>query len=425
MTDPRNLRKTTYRLYPTPKQVLALDALLRSHQQLYNAALEERISAWTKAKLSISYEDQCKSLTVLRNDLPEWASAANCSSQQMTLRRLKRAFDAFFRRVKSGQTPGFPRFKSMDRFPGFSFKSHGDGWRFTPEDNWKHGSLRLSGVGQITARGQARQGGEIRSSEVLKRNGQWFLSLTLGIGAPNRARTADGAMAFDWGVATFLSGVTHANEVISIDSPRWWQADKDKIVALQREVSGKRNKRSNRRRKAVAKLSQAKAKTARRRLNWLHHTSAQLAERFALVATEELNIKNMTRSASGTEENPGKNVAQKAGLNREILDTAPALFTQLLRCKVLETGGEWVEAPTRKLKPSQRCPHCWAVQKKTLSERTHSCAKCGHTEPRDTASARVVLRWALESESDGREPRQYGVHHAPRETPSFAQHRVG
>jgi len=73
----QHLRKTTYRLYPTPKQALALTELLRSHQQLYNAALEERISAWTKAKISISYEDQCKSLTVVRNDLPEWANIAN------------------------------------------------------------------------------------------------------------------------------------------------------------------------------------------------------------------------------------------------------------------------------------------------------------------------------------------------------------
>ena len=291
MSDTCNLRKTTYRLYPTPKQAVALDALLRSHQQLYNAALEERISAWTKAKLSISYEDQCKSLTVLRNDLPEWANIANCSSQQMTLRRLNKSFDAFFRRVKARQTPGFPR--------------------------------------------------------------------------------------------------------------------------------------SNRRKKAVAKLSQAKSKTARRRLNWLHHTSAQLADQFALVATEELNIKNMTRSASGTEEKPGKNVAQKAALNREILDTTPALFTSLIRYKVQETGGEWLEAPTRKLKPSQRCPHCWNVQKKQLSQRTHECATCGHTEPRDIASDRVVLRWALESEADGREPSQYGGHFACRETPSFAQHRVG
>ena len=132
MSEARNLRKTTYRLYPTPKQAVALADLKRTHQQLYNAALEERISARSKAGKSISYADQCKSLTVLRRDLPEWADAANCSSQQMTLRRLDKAFGAFFRRVKAGETPGFPRFKSLGRFPGFSFKSHGDGWRFTP-----------------------------------------------------------------------------------------------------------------------------------------------------------------------------------------------------------------------------------------------------------------------------------------------------
>ena len=71
MSEARNLRKTTYRLYPTPKQASALGALLRSHQQLYNAALEERISAWK----SISYADQCKSLTLLRKEFPEWSGA--------------------------------------------------------------------------------------------------------------------------------------------------------------------------------------------------------------------------------------------------------------------------------------------------------------------------------------------------------------
>lgn len=425
MSDARNLRKVTYRLYPTPKQAAALSDLLRSHQQLYNAALEERISAWSKANKSVTYADQCKSLTELRRDLPEWASAANCSSQQMTLRRLHKAFCAFFRRVKAGQTPGFPRFKSLGRFPGFSFKSHGDGWRFTPEDGWRHGSLRLAGVGQIRARGQARQGGEIRASDILHRDGRWYLSLTVAVSIPQRARQADGALGFDWGVETFMSGVTHTGESIRIDNPRWWQSEKERVVALQRAVSSKRNKRSRRRREAVSKLAAARAKTARRRLDWMHKTTAKLAAQFALVATEQLQVASMTRSAAGALDQHGKNVAQKAGLNREILDTAPALFTSLLRCKVLETGGQWVEAPTRMLKPSQRCPACWATQKKALSDRTHSCAQCGHTEPRDIASARVVLRWALETEDAGREPRLYGDAHAPRETPSFAQHRVG
>ncbi len=415
-------RKATYRLYPTPKQEAALQELLCSHQQLYNAALEERIDCWRKTGKSLSYAAQCRSLTVLRRECPEWAEAANCSSQQMTLRRLDKAFAAFFRRVKSGQAPGFPRFKSLARFPGFSFKAHGDGWRFTPGIDWRHGTLKLSGIGQLRARGQARQGGEVRASDVLHRDGRWYLSLTLDIGMPQRERTGDAAMAFDWGVETFLTGVDHAGEVIRLDNPRWWQSEKDYITELQQGVSRKRNKRSNRRRKAVQRLAAAHGKTARRRLDWAHKETAKLASLFALVATEELRIANMTRSAAGSVDEPGKNVAQKAGLNREILDTAPALFTSLFRQKVLETAGEWVEAPTRQLKPSQRCPACWALAKKSLSDRTHECSRCGYTEPRDMAAARVVLNWALGLHT-GQELAETGIN--ARETLPSAPHRIG
>ena len=100
----------------------------------------------------------------------------------------------------------------------------------------------------------------------------------------------------------------------------------------------------------------------------------------------------MTASASGTVEEPGTQVAQKRGLNREILDTAPALLFALIAYKVIETGGLFIEAPTRKLKPSQRCPACWSEQKKALGERVHSCS-CGCTMDRDLASAQVLLRW--------------------------------
>ncbi len=102
--------------------------------------------------------------------------------------------------------------------------------------------------------------------------------------------------------------------------------------------------------------------------------SARIAGEVAIFATEDLTIKNMTASAAGTLDEPGKNVAQKSGLNREILDTAPALLMQLIAYKVEETGGQFIEAPTRKLKPSQRCPACWAIKKKSLSQRTQRCA---------------------------------------------------
>lgn len=406
MSDAEQKRKVTYRLYPTPRQAEALGALLRHHQQLYNAALEERISAWQKAGKSISYADQCASLTDLRRELPEWAEA-NCSSQQMTLRRLDKAYAAFFRRIKQGQAPGFPRFKSLKRFPGFSFKKHGDGWRYTPGEQWKHGTLRISGIGHISCRGKARQGGRICASDILYRDDQWFLSLTVEPKEIVRVRIAHDTTALDWGVEALLSCVNEDGSTNSIENPRWHQSSKDCIAKLQQSVSRKK-RGSNRRKLAARRLRKAQKKQARRRLDHLHKTSNHIAKRHALVAMEDLTVKNMTRSTKGTVEEPGKNVAQKAGLNREILDTAPPLLMQLLRCKVLETGGMWVEAPTKKLKPSQTCPMCGNRHKKSLSERMHECGNCGHTEPRDIASARVVLNWALYGTpykpSPGREP---------------------
>jgi putative transposase len=113
-----------------------MERLCDLHRMLYNAALEERIEAYGKAGVSISFADQCKSLTTIRQQDPAFL-AVNAQSAQVTLKRLHMAFKAFFRRCKAGETPGFPRFKSRDRFPGFGFKTHGDGFRFTPGQSWR------------------------------------------------------------------------------------------------------------------------------------------------------------------------------------------------------------------------------------------------------------------------------------------------
>jgi putative transposase len=385
-------RKVSYKLYPSKQQEILLYELLRGHQQLYNAALQERSEAWKKCGKSISYADQCKSLTVIRQSLPEW-TVANCSSQQMTLRRLDKAFKAFFRRIKAGETPGYPRFKSLQRYPGFSFKGHGDGWSFTPKNKWRHGRLRIGGVGHIPCRGRARQGGRICASDLLYRNGTWYFSLTVEPEDTKRERTSSAAVGIDWGVSQFLTIADEFGGHKVVENPRLHRNSADRIADLQRSVSRKK-RGSNRRKKAVKTLVAARGLQARQRLDHLHKVSARLSRENALIAMEELNVGNMTRSAKGTVESPGKNVVQKSGLNREILDTAPALFTQLIRYKVKETGGEFVDVPTRKVKPSQTCPACGAVAKKTLAQRTHQCL-CGHLEPRDAASARVNLNWAL------------------------------
>lgn len=395
-------RKITYKLYPNAGQSVLLGDLLRHHQQLYNAAVQERRDAWDKQRISISYQSQCAGLTELRHSGQEWV-IANCSSEQVTLNRVKKAYDAFFRRCKAGEDPGYPRFKSFDRMPGFGFKSHGDGWRFTPGPDWKHGMLRLQGVGTMQARGQARQGGTIKSCELMHKRGVWHLSLTLECPVIERD-SGNAACGLDWGVETFAMLALPDGTSEPIENPRFYRAQKDKELELER-IRDRRKRRSNRRRRASIRCGKLKAKNARRRKDFHHQTSAKLIKRFGLIATEKLEIAKMTRSAKGTVEKPGKNVAQKAGLNREILDTGPAAFLTMLRTKTEEAGSLFMEAPTRRLKPSQRCPACGSVKKKSLSMRTHLCADCGHTESRDAASGRVCLNWAM-AELSGREPRR-------------------
>src|SRR5688572_24222985 len=122
-------RKVTYRLYPTNKQALGMSNNLRLHQQLYNAALQQRIEVYRRKKISISYLQQAKELTDLRKEDENYRNL-NAQSSQVTLKRLDLAFQHFFRRVREKKArAGFPRFKSLDRYSGWSYASHGDGWK--------------------------------------------------------------------------------------------------------------------------------------------------------------------------------------------------------------------------------------------------------------------------------------------------------
>jgi putative transposase len=126
----------------------------------------------------------------------------------------------------------------------------------------------------------------------------------------------------------------------------------------------------------------------------LHKSSAKIVEATRLIATETLNVQSMTRSAKGTMKRPGRNVAQKAGLNREILSTAPGAYLNMLRYKAEEAGSHFANVPTRKVRPSQTCSGCGSQRKRPLSERMHAC-ECGLSLSRDQNASRVMLQWAL------------------------------
>jgi putative transposase len=366
---------------------------------LYNAALEERIEAYRKAGVSISFSDQCKSLTTIRRQDPAFL-AVNAQSAQVTLKRLDLAFRAFFRRCKAGETPGFPRFKSRDRFPGFGFKTHGDGFRFTPSVGWRHGKLRLSGIGEMPARGEARTPGRVVCGDIQRKADGWYLSLVIEC-EPHRER-GEREAGLDWGVETLATLAYAPDEYEGFANDRHLAAEQDALKAEQRALSSAlRGKRSKRALKAKTAMARRHRKIANRRKDRNHQISARLVRAHKLIVSEELAVTNMTASAKGTIEEPGKNVAQKAGLNRAILDATPGSFLNMLATKAEEAGCELVILNTRKERPSQTCPSCGTVRRKALSEREHRCG-CGFNATRDQAAALAMLVAGLRLA--GREP---------------------
>ena len=392
-------RRITYKLYPSKAQTAALERLNELHRQLYNAALEERIDAYRKAGISISYAAQCKSLTTIRQQDSAYL-AINAQSAQVTLKRLDKTFDAFFRRYKAGQTPGFPRFKSRERFSGWGYKTHGDGFRFTPRDGWRHGKLRLSGVGTMAARGEARTPGRVVCADVMRKCDGWFLSLVLEC-EPHRER-GDREAGLDWGVETLATLAYGLDDFDQFENGRPLAAETEALKTEQRALSaalrGKRTSKSIKARKAMARRWR---KIANRRQNRNHQITARLVRDHKLIVTEELTITNMTASARGTVEEPGRRVAQKAGLNRAILDATPGSFLSMLRYKAEEAGSELMFINTRKHKPSQTDPVSGEVRKKALSERTHTLPD-GRVIGRDQAAALTMLFVGLRQL--GREP---------------------
>ena len=383
-------RKVTFKLYPNARESDRLAGWVRLHCELYNAALAERIDAYRKAGKSISYFDQQNVLPEIKADRPEFVELGSHALQQ-TLRRLDLAFQAFFRRIRAGQTPGFPRFKASKRFSGFCYPDP-VGWKLHQQGQ-RGGTLRLgSGKGamMIRLRGRHRFGAQAKPNDltIIRKNGEWFASVTLRVpeAACARARHDHQHRGVDFGLtdwATCDNGETIAN-------PRWTRNELPRLADLQRQRARKkigslRYKRLN------LQAAQLHARIGNRRRDFVHQKTSMLVRTCAVIATEELTPKNMSRSARGTVESPGRRVRQKAGLNREILSAAFGMAHQMLSYKAVEAGTRLHLANTRQLKPSQRCAGCWAIIPKTLGQRVHMCSQCGHTMQRDQNSALVVL----------------------------------
>ncbi|TYB57706.1 IS200/IS605 family element transposase accessory protein TnpB [Microbispora tritici] len=387
MAVPRSFK---FLLRPTAKQAAALAACLEDHRTLYNAALEHRRTAYVKAGVSVRYGDQSAELKHIRGDDPDGQGRWSFSSQQATLRRLDKAFAAFFTRVKAGRTPGFPRFKGRGWFDAVEWPKAGDGCRWDSQPEHPSATfVRLQGVGHVRVHQHRPVRGRVKTISAKREGKRWYVVLACD-DVPAEPLPGTGAVVgLDMGVACLVT----MNDGVHVANPRHLAATADRLAEAQRDLArGERG--SRRRRKKVARVAALHGKVRRQRIDYAHKVANALVRAYDVIVHEDLRIANMTRSASGTVEQPGRNVAQKSGLNRSILDAGWGVFLTVLAHKAESAGRELIAVnPADTSRTCSRCGHCAKENRVTQAE--FVCTACGHAAHADVNAATNILRAGL------------------------------
>jgi putative transposase len=378
----------TFRLYPNKHIEQCLRYHRKLHKDLYNCAIYNKCTQYQKFNHSVSYFEQQNCLPAFKEVWIEYKQI-NSQALQATLKRVDFAFERWFKGLSKR-----PRYKSIRHYSGWTYPAKSG---YSVESNGENGYITLAKIGRIQMRGKAKYWGTPTTCTIVYRNGKWYASITVDVLdsflKPDILPT--GAVGIDLGCKSALS-ITDGENHQQIEAPKFLRNAEHLIKkaskSKKRKQAPNRKKKiqaSRRWKKAQSKVSKITRKVANQRQNWVHQVTAEIISSNSFVATEKLEVKNMSRKAK-----KGKRKKQKAGLNKSILDVGFGMLRSTIKYKVEQIGGVFVEVPTKKVKPSQTCPKCGHQQKKTLDIRVHECGVCGYIQDRDIAAAEVMLYWS-------------------------------
>jgi putative transposase len=360
-----------------------LHRLLVEQCRLYNAALEERRGAWRLERRSVTRFDQYRTLTGLAAQEPA-LMAFGVTVARGTLLRLDRAFQAFFRRARAGERPGFPRFRSWRRFDSVEWPD-ARGWKLDEGSR----RLYLQGVGQVKLRLHRPLRGMPRTITVRRLGRRWQVTVFC-VDVPAQPLPATGV---DVGLDV---GVTHLAALSTgelVDNPRHLRSSEERLARAQRLVAG-RTRGSARRRSAAGLLGVQHRTIANQRRDFLHKLSRSLVNDHDLIAIEDLRITNMTRRPKPRPDGDGafapNGAAAKGGLNKSILDAGWATLLAMLTYKAEDAGRQLVAVNPRYT--SQTCPLCGLVDVANRHGTAFQCIGCGHSDHADVNAAVNILR---------------------------------
>ena len=365
-----------YRLLPTPTQ----QAVLRDHcghaRYVWNLAVEQH-SHWYPGRASApGYLEQCRQLTQARAGHP-WLAAGSQTVQQQALRDFGQAMAAFF---NPAHPAGRPSWRKAGRDEGFRIVGRRGQWDVRRLSR-KTGEVWVPKAGWVRFRWSRPVPPDARSYRVTRdRAGRWHVAFAV-IPGPVSAPGNSQAVGIDRGVA--VSAALSTGEMLH--APGLTARERTRLRRLQRSLA-RAERGSNRRGRVRHAIARLRARETDRRKDWAEKASTDIARRFDVIRVEDLQIKNMTRSARGTRENPGRKVGQKAGLNRSILGSGWGLLVSRLEDK----------APGRveKIRPaftSQRCSAYGHVDRDSReSQAVFRCTACGYACHADVNAARNI-----------------------------------
>ena len=352
-----------FRLYLTPEQSAQMAQIAGACRFVYNLALEQRRDWWRRGR-KFTFASQCRELTELRTEV-DWLKACPVHALQQALKDLDRAYQNFFASRAAYPTPRRKGVNDSFRFPdpvSLQIKRTGK----------SSGQMRLPKLGWVRLRGWQVLPGEICNITVSRRAGQWFAAVQCERERADPAPSDLPAVGIDMGVAVFAA----LSDGTSVAPANHGKKALKTLRKAQRALARKKRGSANRR-KAVRRVAKIQQRVANARKDFLHKHSTIIAQNHRMVVVEALDVRNMSASAKGTVEEPGRKVRQKAGLNRAILDQGWGAFRTMLAYKLADRGGRLVEVPAAYT--SQTCPVCGHVHPDNRkSQAAFLCIACGH-----------------------------------------------
>lgn len=356
------LRTFKYRIYPNKKQKVVIDKTLDLCRTLYNLALEQRIFAYTRQKKNISKFDQYIQLVELKKEFPIF-SEVHSQVLRSPLDRLDKAYQNFFRRVSKKENPGFPRFKSENRFNSFTFLLY-------KKLNVVKNKIHLSKIGDVKIVYHRQIEGTTKMLSVIKEIDNYYVSIICKVEKKEQKKiviSRNKIVGIDLGLTHFAT--LSNNEIIA--NPRYLKKSSSKLRRQQRSLS-KRKYKSINRRKQKKIIGRIHNKIRNQRRDFLHKLSKKLVSKYDLIAFEDLNIKQLLSK-------------KVRNINRGINDVAWRQFINYCTYKAEDAGKHLILVDAKNT--TKECSKCHYAMKLPLWVREYNCPRCGLKISRDLNSS--------------------------------------